>query len=90
MKWLVEAMASGLACVTTKINGTKQLIKDGENGLLIEKRDVEGLSGALEKLKSHDYRGRMGVAARKTALQYTWLKAADRVFQVYDRSLRKW
>ena len=47
---LMEAMASGLAVVGSNIGGIKSLIKDGDNGLLVEPADVKGLSAAITEL----------------------------------------
>ena len=47
---LAEAMAVGLPVVGSRIGGVSELIDDGENGLLVRERDVEGLADALERL----------------------------------------
>lgn len=46
-KALIEAMASGAACIATNVPGNKHLIQDGENGLLVKPRDVESLTEAI-------------------------------------------
>lgn len=45
---LLEAMCSGLVCVTTSCPGTNEIIKDGINGFLVEKT-AEGIFQGLEK-----------------------------------------
>jgi len=47
---LMEAMASGLAVIGSNIGGIKSLIKNGDNGLLVEPTDVLGLTGAITEL----------------------------------------
>src|SRR5690606_2390604 len=42
---LLEAMASGLPCIVTKISGSKDLVKDGYNGAFI--KDIHELSNEL-------------------------------------------
>jgi glycosyltransferase involved in cell wall biosynthesis len=48
---LIEAMATGLICVSTKCPGPNEIIQDGINGFLVEKSTdgvLEGLSRALK------------------------------------------
>lgn len=46
----VEALASGLPVITTKINGIAELIKEGENGLLIsDPTDIGEIADKIEK-----------------------------------------
>jgi glycosyltransferase involved in cell wall biosynthesis len=47
---LVEAMASGLPVVATRISGIPELVRHEENGLLVEQRSAGGLAAALERL----------------------------------------
>ncbi len=44
---LLEAMASGLACVATRVSGSEDIIQHGYNGLLVEVEDYRGLAEAL-------------------------------------------
>ena len=40
---MIEAMCLGLPCICTKVSGAIDLIKDGENGILVDIGDVDGL-----------------------------------------------
>lgn len=40
---MIEAMCLGLPCICTKVSGAIDLIKDGENGFLVDIGDVDGL-----------------------------------------------
>ena len=53
---LIEAMALGLACVSTDCpcGGPKELLGNDENGLLVPVNDVDAMSKALSKLLSDD------------------------------------
>jgi glycosyltransferase involved in cell wall biosynthesis len=46
----LEAMASGLVVVGTRIGGTKEILLDGVNGLAFEPEDSISLAGCIEKL----------------------------------------
>lgn len=65
---LIEAMASGIACVASRLDGaTDDLIEDSANGLLVPPGDVPALEAALRFLVDHP--GRMiefGRRARQT------------------------
>lgn len=52
---LIEAMAMGLPCISTDCDGggARYLIKDGENGLLVPKNDVNALANAMDRILSN-------------------------------------
>lgn len=47
---VVEAMASGLPVVSTRVGAIPELVADGERGVLVEPGDVRGLTAALLSL----------------------------------------
>lgn len=49
-KFLLEAMAARLPCVTTDVPGCREAVRDGDNGLLVPARDALALADALERL----------------------------------------
>ena len=64
---ILEAMSMEKPVVSTYHAGIPQAIQDGVNGLLVNERDNEALSAALEKLiQDQQLRRSLGVAARKT------------------------
>lgn len=89
-KFLLEAMASGLPCVTTRVVGCREAVIDGETGLLVPPRDPVALADALERLiRNPDLRARMGAAGRARAETLF----ADEVvcaatLAVYERAIR--
>ena len=67
---LMEASASGLPVVSTQVRGCREVVVDGETGLLVKPRDAAGLAAALEKLiVSPELRARLGAAGRTRAVQ---------------------
>ena len=62
---LLEAMASRLACVATRVGGNPELIEDVHSGFLFEPRDVTGLTARLEQLiLDPNRRAQVAAAAR--------------------------
>lgn len=47
---LLEAMACGLPVVATKTSGTVDVLRHGENGLLVDVEDPKALAAAIEQL----------------------------------------
>ena len=74
----LEAMGLGVVPVAARGQGPDAFLRDGENGLLVE-RSVEGVAGALDLLLA-DGEGprRMAEAARRDARAHTWERAAER------------
>jgi glycosyltransferase involved in cell wall biosynthesis len=63
---ILEAMALGIPVVTTDVAGAKELVVDGETGVVMPQQDVEGLASAmLSILGENDRRLRMGLAGRR-------------------------
>lgn len=51
-KALIEAMASGLICVTTPTDGASELIEDGKTGYMASGFDADSISAALARAVS--------------------------------------
>ena len=67
-KSLIEAAAAGKAIVTTDVPGCREVVRHGENGFLVQPRDVYGLAEALERLiEDSDLREQMGARSRVRA-----------------------
>lgn len=65
---LLEAMAYGLAIVTTNVGGIPKLVEDGVDGFICEPRDIHGIAKKLiELVEDDEVRARFGSAARKKA-----------------------
>jgi len=63
----LEAMAAGLAVVSSDQGGMPEIIRDGVNGLLAHNKDVASFISKLEELiEDNSLRERLGTAARKT------------------------
>jgi glycosyltransferase involved in cell wall biosynthesis len=63
---LMEAMACGLPVVTTWIAGVPELVRHGDDGLLVPPADAERLADALARLAGDEaQRRRLGAAGRR-------------------------
>jgi glycosyltransferase involved in cell wall biosynthesis len=63
---VLEAMAAGLAIVSTRHRGIPDMVRDGEEAMLAEPGDVKGFADALATLAADpDLRERLGRAARR-------------------------
>lgn len=82
---LLEAMMMGHACISTDCAGSDEVIRDGENGLLIPVCDQKALESALERLIAEpDFALELGKAAKEDSKQFTvdsvmsqWRKAIE-------------
>lgn len=62
---MLEAMAYGLPVVVSNVGGIPEVVRDGQEGRIIQPGDVDGLCGALRGLmESVALREKMGAAAR--------------------------
>ncbi|HEY5982676.1 MAG TPA: glycosyltransferase family 4 protein [Anaerolineales bacterium] len=77
---VLEAMASGLPVVATRIAGNEELVVGGETGLLVPPEDADALRDSLRALLGDaSTRERMGTAARQRAVEkYSWAATAKR------------
>jgi glycosyltransferase involved in cell wall biosynthesis len=93
---LLEAMATGLAVVATKVGGNPEVVVDGETGLLVPPRDPAALAAALLRLRRDTgERTRMGQAGRerveehfdvrRMVANYESLYVGDRTATVRER-----
>ena len=70
---IFEYLAMGKPLVATKLKGVSQIIKDGENGLLVEPDNPDEMAEAILRIyKDKALRSRLEQNARESALQYDW------------------
>src|SRR5262249_51955707 len=86
---LLEAMALEVPVVATRIAGIPRLIRDGDNGVLVEPGDLAGLGAALRGLRNDaDRRARLSRAGRQTIeTGYSFRARMQKVRAIYDRLL---
>lgn len=86
---LVLAMGGGLPVVASAVAGVPEVVKHGENGLLVKPGDVEGLAVALTRLAGDQAeRARLGQAARAFARpRFGADRFVEATVALYDRLL---
>jgi len=90
---LIEAAASGRAIVTTDMPGCREVVRHGENGLLVPPRNPEALAEAIATLlKDPALRARMGACGREIAVQeFSQERMVRETLEVYRELLGpKW
>lgn len=70
---MIEAMACGLPAISFDFKcGPKDIIRHGENGLLVKNDDIQGLAEAMMKLMGdEELKHRMSMEARKVTETYS-------------------
>ena len=88
---LLEAMAAGRTVVATRVGAVPQLVKSGENGIIVEPgAENELAAGILQILKNPALRQQMEASARQRVIEeYSSESMARHYLQLYRRSLEK-
>ena len=78
---IVEAMAKGLPVITTRNTIGRDIIKNGNNGYLVNIREADGIVKAVSDLykKSKEERHQMKFNARKTVEDLSWSNYKDKL-----------
>lgn len=86
----LEAMASGVAVVTTANEGVKEYARDGYNCLMVPVGDPEAMAEAIRRLMTDERLYATLVAnGLKTAQQYTWDRTVASLEEVLWKIIRE-
>jgi len=86
----LEAAAAGKPIVATAMGGLRDIVRDGETGLLVPPEDREALAAALQRLISDgELRARLGGAARRRAGEFSPAAIVPQFEQAYELALAK-
>ncbi len=87
---VLEALASGLPVVTSRMSGIDELLSDGEDALLLDDPgDAEGLARLLGDLSDRQRRERVAAAARRFALAHPFQQNCDQIETVYHEVVER-
>ncbi len=86
---LLEAMASGMACIATDVAGSQDVIESGKSGLLVPSLDAGALRAAIERVLSDEtLRQSLGIEARRRIVeQYSIEREVAQHVEMYLRVL---
>jgi glycosyltransferase involved in cell wall biosynthesis len=85
---ILEAMASGVPVIASKVGGIPDIIKNGETGQLINPKKPDQIASViLTLLRRSDLRKTYGQNAKNFVLNFSWENIAKRVIEVYRTSI---
>jgi len=84
---LLEAMSYHVPVVTTALGGITDIVRDGENGLLVPPNDAAALAAALARLVTdRALVTRLGAAGLHVIeARFSWPRIIDQFAAIYDR-----
>ena len=86
----LEAMACALPVVAATATGTTTLVRDGENGVLVDPGDAEGFADSLETYaRDPALRSRHGAAGLAYAETQDWDRINSVVLKTYQRVIQR-
>ena len=88
---VVEAMACEVPVIATKVDGFMEVMEDGKTGILVEKKNVEEITQALEKLLKNSLdRKEYGKNGRERVIKYyNWKNNVETMENIYINIVEK-
>ncbi|MBQ8189507.1 MAG: glycosyltransferase family 4 protein [Lachnospiraceae bacterium] len=87
---IMEAMASGVPVVASDSGGISDMIIHGQNGLLTQEKDVDGIATAINMiLNDTELASQLKNHALETIKEYDYDVIAQKYFAMYQKVLRK-
>jgi phosphatidylinositol alpha-mannosyltransferase len=85
---LTEAFAAGTPVIASDIGGYRDVVTDGQDGVLVPPADPQRLAEELQAIYHEpERREAMGERARRSAERYAWPRIADEVTEVYEQAI---
>jgi len=86
---VVEALAVGCPLIATSVGGVPEVVRDGENGLLVTPNDVPALAAAIRRFFEDDeLRRQLAGAAASSVAAYTEAAVFTRIEEELARAAR--
>ncbi|MBE6327934.1 MAG: glycosyltransferase family 4 protein [Bacteroidales bacterium] len=82
---VIEAGAMGLPQIVTDINGAREIIEDGKNGIVIPSKNTDALYEAMKKMMNVEYRNFLAKESREMiACRYEQSFVRNCLYDFYD------
>ncbi|MBI4436485.1 MAG: glycosyltransferase [Candidatus Omnitrophica bacterium] len=84
---IAEAMALGKAVIATEVGGIPELVRNGQDGILIPPSDPSALAEAMKELiTNHEKRKKMSESGRERILRhFSMARVAGEALETYER-----
>lgn len=84
---VLEALASGLPVISTKVSGIPEVVEDEFDGFIVPPRDVNSLAERIQMLiDDRELRNKMSKNARKMTVEtLSWHAVAQKTLSVYEK-----
>jgi glycosyltransferase involved in cell wall biosynthesis len=88
---VLEAMAAGLPVVATGVEGTAELVMDGQTGVLVPIKSPQALAEAIGRLLADPVSSKaLGAAGReRVTAQFSWAQMVARYEALYESLIKK-
>ncbi|MCU0679662.1 MAG: glycosyltransferase family 4 protein [Planctomycetes bacterium] len=81
----IEAQASGVPVIGTRVGGIPEVIQDGENGLLVEPKNSQQIVAAVTRLlRDKDLAEKLRARALETVKKYDWRNIIHEISVLYN------
>ena len=85
---ILEAMASGLSIVATTVGGLPEIVKDGENGFLVEPNNYGQIAEkVILLLEDEELRYKISKNNKERTKRYSWGHAVNKLEEIYQSFL---
>lgn len=86
----IEAMACGHVLIASNIGGLKELVQNGENGILVKEQSPLDIANAINEVRSSpEIEKRISANARNTVIQkYSHIAGAKKYMEVFEKAMR--
>jgi D-inositol-3-phosphate glycosyltransferase len=80
----LEASACGTPVVATAVGGLRSIVRDGDTGYLVTRRDAKSFAAALSRvLADPGCQDRLGTNAARLARRFPWARTTDGILEAY-------